>query len=86
MMKSRSKTEQANCKKCGTPLPSTWKYKYCENCRRELIEKRRNKGLAISGIALTIGVTAKDKIIPAAKKAVPYVGKAFKGIMHGLKR
>lgn len=28
-------SEERVCKKCGDPLTSTNKYKYCENCRRE---------------------------------------------------
>ena len=28
-------SEERVCKKCGDPLRSTSKYKYCDNCRRE---------------------------------------------------
>jgi|GEM_PF-1097344 len=86
MTNDKHKTENMTCKKCGTPLPSTWRYKYCENCRRERTEKRRNIGAAIGGVALTMGITAKNKVVPLAKKAAPLAGKVIKNIAHQLKR
>ena len=86
MTSSKVREERKACKKCGASLPSTWRYKYCENCRRERADKRRNAGAAIGGIALTVGIAAKNKIVPLAKKAAPYAGKALKDVMNHLKR
>ena len=34
--------EEKKCKKCGEPLPSTSKYKKCDNCRRKSAELKKN--------------------------------------------
>lgn len=75
---STKETGQKACKKCGTPLPSTWKYKYCENCRRGRAEKRRNTIAGAFGVAVSVGIAAKDKIAPLAQKAAPHI----KGVVN----
>lgn len=42
------------CKKCGTPLASTSKYKYCDNCRREQAKVRKNTCEAFLGLGLAV--------------------------------
>lgn len=37
------------CKKCGTPLTSKSKYKYCDNCRRERAKTRKEVGGTVVG-------------------------------------
>jgi len=49
------------CKKCGSPLISSTKYKYCDNCRRERTKARKEVmgalgGVAILGLSLVPGV------------------------------
>ena len=74
MSKNKTKeAEQRACKKCGTPLPSTWRYKYCENCRRDRAEKRRNTIVGAVGLTVSAGIAAKDKIAPLAQKAAPHI-------------
>ena len=74
MSKNKTKeTGQKGCKKCGTPLPSTWKYKYCENCRRDRAEKRRNTIAGAVGVTASVCIAAKDKIAPLAQKAAPHI-------------
>lgn len=74
MPKNKTKeTEQKTCKKCGTPLPNAWKYKYCENCRRDRAEKRRNKIAGTVSVAALVGIVAKDKIAPLAQKAASHI-------------
>lgn len=47
--------EERVCKKCGDPLRSTSKYKYCDNCRREKAKARKEMGgAAISLCALAL--------------------------------
>ena len=45
-------SEERVCKKCGDPLISTSKYKYCDNCRRERAKTRKEVG----GTVLSLGV------------------------------
>lgn len=45
-------SEERICKKCGDPLRSTSKYRYCDNCRRERAKARREVG----GAVLSLGV------------------------------
>ena len=53
-MKTKNKPvmEEKVCKKCGEPLTSTSKYKYCDNCRRARAKTQREVG----GTLLTLGV------------------------------
>lgn len=44
--------EERVCKKCGDPLTSTNKHKYCDNCRREKAKKCRE----ICGTFLSLGI------------------------------
>ena len=49
------------CKKCGEPLRSTSKYKYCDNCRRERAKTTKEAvgtmgGLLMLGLSLVPGV------------------------------
>lgn len=37
------------CKKCGSPLTSKSKYKYCDNCRREKAKTRKEVGGMVAG-------------------------------------
>lgn len=53
--------EQRVCKKCGEPLTSQNKHKYCDNCRRERAKARREAlgaagGLCLMAISLVPGV------------------------------
>lgn len=50
--KSEVISEERVCKKCGAPLRSTSKYKYCDNCRREKAKTRKE----IGGAVLSLGV------------------------------
>jgi len=51
--KSKSEVESTErfCKKCGEPLRSTNKYKFCENCRRTNTNTL-GKGLITLGLVL----------------------------------
>lgn len=40
------------CKKCGDPIRSTSKYKYCDNCRRKKAKVRKEVGGAVVGLAV----------------------------------
>ncbi len=51
-------TEEKVCKKCGDPLRSTSKYKYCDNCRREKAKTRKE----IGGTLLSLGVMALGSV------------------------
>lgn len=53
------------CKKCGEPLRSTNKYKYCDNCRREKAKTRRE----IGGAFLSLGIAALG-CVPVVKHFV----------------
>ena len=44
-------SEEKKCKKCGDPIRSTSKYKYCDNCRRERAKAQREAGGAVLGLA-----------------------------------
>lgn len=59
-MKAKNKpvTEEKVCKKCGEPLVSTSKYKYCDNCRRARAKTRREVG----GTLLTLGITVLGSV------------------------
>lgn len=43
-------TKEKVCKKCGNPIRSTSKYKYCDNCRREKAKTRKEVGGALLGV------------------------------------
>jgi ribosomal protein S14 len=43
---------EKKCKKCGDPIRSTSKYKYCDNCRREKAKAQRDVGGAALGLAV----------------------------------
>lgn len=58
-------SEEKVCKKCGNPLTSTSKYKYCDNCRREKAKKRRE----IGGTALSLCIAALG-CVPVVKHFV----------------
>lgn len=48
-------TEKA-CRKCGDPLRSNSKYRYCDNCRRERAKARKELGstvLALGGMVIS---------------------------------
>lgn len=45
-------SEERVCKKCGDPLRSTSKYKYCDNCRREKAKARKEMGGAALGLCV----------------------------------
>ena len=49
-----SNIKERTCKKCGEPLASTNKHKYCENCRREKAQKRRHIGETVFGVGLLV--------------------------------
>lgn len=55
-MKMKRKNEiigdEKICKKCGEPIRSTSKYKYCDNCRREKAKARKEVGGAVVGLAV----------------------------------
>lgn len=87
MAKNKNKkTDQKICKKCGTPLPSTWKYKYCENCRRDRAETRRNVIAGVAGVATPLVIAKKDKILPLAQKAAPYIKSAVNTVARSLRK
>ena len=44
--------EEKVCKKCGEPLRSTSKYKYCDNCRREKAKIRKEVGGAFFSLCI----------------------------------
>lgn len=53
--------EERVCKKCGDPLRSNSKYRYCDNCRREKAKTRKEilgaaGGLCMLGLSLVPGV------------------------------
>jgi len=50
MNKNNTAPEERVCKKCGDPLRSTSKYKYCDNCRREKAKMKKEIGGAVLGI------------------------------------
>lgn len=50
--KNNPVSEERICKKCGAPLRSTSKYKYCDNCRREKAKRRKD----IGGTVLSLGI------------------------------
>lgn len=52
------------CKKCGAPLGSTNRYKYCDNCRRERAKARRET------VEICLGVGAIVLSIPGVKHFV----------------
>lgn len=79
-------TGQRGCKKCGTPLPSTWRYKYCEDCRRDRAEKRRNTIAGVVGVTASVGIAAKDKIAPLAQKAAPHIKGVVKTVASHLRK
>lgn len=58
-------SEERVCKKCGDPLISTSKYKYCDNCRREKAKTCRE----IGGTVLSLGVAVLGSI-PVVKHFV----------------
>ena len=45
-------SEERVCKKCGDPLRSTSKYKYCDNCRGEKAKARKEVGGAVLGLCV----------------------------------
>ena len=47
--------EGRTCKKCGAPLVSTSKYKYCDNCRREKASGWRKAGEISLGVLVFVG-------------------------------
>lgn len=47
-------TAEKFCKKCGAPLTSTSKYKYCDNCRREKAKTRRQIGETVLALGVTV--------------------------------
>ena len=51
-------SEERVCKKCGDPIRSTSKYKYCDNCRRERAKTRREVG----GAVFSLGVMALGSV------------------------
>lgn len=59
-MKSKNENilDERVCKKCGDPMRSTNKYKYCDNCRRERAKTRREVG----GAVLSLGVMALGSV------------------------
>lgn len=50
MKKNNTLPEERVCKKCGDPLRSTSKYKYCDNCRRENARMKKEIGGTVLGI------------------------------------
>lgn len=86
MTKKSKETDQKTCKKCGTPLPSTWKYKHCENCRRDRAERRRNIVAGAVGVTVSVGITAKDKILPLVQKATPHINRAVNTVTGHLRK
>lgn len=79
-------SNQITCKQCGTPLPSTWKYKYCEDCRRDRAEAKRNVAVGVISMCVSVGVIAKDKIAHAAKIAAPHIMDAVKTATNHLRK
>lgn len=65
MKKNKVISEEKVCKKCGDPLRSTSKYKYCDNCRREKAKAHKE----IGGTLLGIGVMALS-CVPVVKNFV----------------
>lgn len=56
MRKNNPILEEKVCKRCGDPLRSTSKYKYCDNCRRENAKKKKEIGGAVLGVcAMALG-------------------------------
>ena len=58
-------SEERVCKKCGDPLRSTSKYKYCDNRRREKAKTRRE----IGGTVLSLGIAVLGSV-PVVKHFV----------------
>ncbi len=60
------------CKKCGKPLPDSYRSKLCEHCMGKRAEALKNAGKAALSIAVMVGGTVvamatKGKISPAKK-------------------
>lgn len=55
-------SEEKVCKKCGDPLTSNSKYKYCDNCRRE--KAKTKKTVLTTFAALGIAVIS---VVPGVK-------------------
>ena len=79
MTKREKTSKERYCKKCGTPLPSTWKHKQCEGCRLEHANERR----AAAGVAVAGILAAGKKAMPLIKeKAVPVVKEIAKNVFR----
>lgn len=48
------KSDTKVCKKCGDPLRSKSKHKYCENCRREKAKTRREIAGTVGALGLAV--------------------------------
>ena len=57
--------EEKKCKKCGEPLPSTSKYKKCDNCRRKSAELKRNLFGCVAAVAGSLAL-----VVPVVNKFV----------------
>lgn len=64
-VKKNPVSEERVCKKCGDPLRSTSKYKYCDNCRREKAKRRKE----IGGTALSLAIMIAGSV-PVIKNVI----------------
>lgn len=63
---------EKTCKKCGKILPEGYKYRCCENCRNEKVQKAKDIGKGVLGVVIFFGgiavtVATKGKINPNDK-------------------
>lgn len=83
MTTNENTSKERYCKKCGTPLPSTWKYKQCESCRLEHANKRRAAvGAAGAGLGADLAMLGKKALPLLKKKTVPAVKEKAKNVFR----
>jgi len=60
------------CKKCGKPLPDSYRSKLCESCIGKRDQVLKNSGKAVLSVAVMVGgtvvaIATKGKINPTKK-------------------
>ena len=71
-MKDQPKNKVCKNKNCQKPLPSDYKYKYCEACRNKRADKTKKvlKGIGAGAAAVgtvVLAIATKGKFVPKGK-------------------
>lgn len=60
-MKNETQIKICKNKKCQRPLPKGYKYRYCESCRNNHVQKVKNAGKVILGTVASVAIVVITK-------------------------